>query len=179
LIVDALLLQGPRVAERILSSPSSDERTVIQQAGPERASVLLHHLSGESVRSLLNNWEPTQLVVALLIVILLLFTDSRKPIALAMCAVMAVLTIIQRSFVTPEWNSLGRQLDFIPEATSFNLRTQIWSLTRVYTGIEILKLLVGGALASYFFAMESVVKRGRSRRSADRSASEATGLTRS
>jgi hypothetical protein len=43
----------------------------------------------------------------------------------------------------------------------------------MYGGTEVLKLITGGVLASYFFAMESVVKRrkGRSRSHSEMEAS--------
>lgn len=170
------MLQGTSVADRILSNPSSDARSAIDQLGQDRSTMLLHHVSGEILRTLRNTWEPLQLVMSVLLIVLFLFTDSRKPIAIGMVVIMAALTLVQRSFLTPEWNYLGQQFDFAQAPQSFKLETQLWSVTRSYAGVEVLKLLLGGALASYLFAMESVVKRGRSRRS--ESSASAASLSR-
>jgi hypothetical protein len=74
---------------------------------------------------------------------------------------MAILTVLQHFFITPDWILLGQQADFLPEAASFSVRSQLWTLTQTYGALEILKLLIGGALASYFFAMESTKRNHR------------------
>jgi len=91
------------------------------------------------------------------------FSEQRKPIAIGMCGAMGIIVFIQHLMILPELAYTGRMLDFNQERTSFELGTRYWTLTQMYGGTEIVKLLVGGALASYFFAMESVVKKRKSR----------------
>ncbi len=163
LFVDALALQRNRVAGQILDNPTEQARININKAGPEVAGQLLRHLSGEEIRSWLNGWEQAQGVIALGMVVLLVFTEHRKPIAIGMCGAMALLTFMQHFMITPEWTYVGRELDFLGDKASFSIATRNWTLTQLYGASEIVKLLTGGALASYFFAMEAAVKRRKVR----------------
>jgi hypothetical protein len=129
----------------------------------------LHHLAAEQTRANLANWETAQIVIALAVTILLVFTDQRKFLAVSLCGVMGLLVLLQHFGVTPELSILGRSTDFQAEAASLSIRTQMWTLTQVYGVLETMKLLAGGVLASYFFAMESTVKRSKPRRTRDAS----------
>jgi hypothetical protein len=164
-LVDVLALQGDRMATRVLAVPNPDVRTILTTTGDAGPSILLHHLANEQTRANVEGWEVGQLVLALTIIVALVFTDQRKGMAIALCGVMGVLTLIQHYGITPGLNMAGRQADFMAEATAFNLRSRIWSLTQMYGAVEALKLILGGLLASYFFAMESTVKRSKSRKS--------------
>ncbi|MEI9811357.1 MAG: hypothetical protein WDO18_01205 [Acidobacteriota bacterium] len=169
LLVDTFALQGYRIAERVVNNPLPEARELVAKSGA--SPTLLRHLAGEQTRSLIDNWEPAQLVIAGVMLILLVFTDQRKIAAIAVSSAMGAAVILQHYFLTPDWILLGRQADFLPEAASFSLRARIWTITQTYGAVEILKLLAGGALASYFFVMETSMKRGR-RQSSSRSRSE-------
>ena len=170
-LVDIMALEGHRVATRILDNPSPEALSMFKMGGDAPASVLLHHLAAEQTRANLQNWEVAQMVLALTILVTLVLTEQRKVLAIVMCAVMGILAVVQHFAVTPDLNILGRNADFLPEAAAFSVRSQMWTLTMMYGGMETLKLVIGGVLTSYFFAMESTVKRGRSRRT--RSSDEA------
>jgi hypothetical protein len=167
LLVDAQALQQNRVASRVVDNPTEPARALIQAAGAEPAGQLLRHAAGEQVRSTLAGWEQMQGVIAAAMLVLLIVTDQRKPIAIGLCALMAALVAAQHFVIGPEWASLGRELDFLAEQASFSMASRNWTLTQMYGAAEVVKLLAGGALASYFFAMESVVKRRKSRSRAD------------
>ena len=164
LLVDVLALEGHRIAGRILLSPSPEAQAILKVTGDAPASALLHHLASEQTRANLGNWEIAQIVLVIAMAVPLIVTDQRKWGAVAMVGAMGLLTLIQMYGISPSLNSLGRQADFQGEAAPASLQTQIWTMTRMYGLVETLKLLIGGALASYFFAMESVVRRSKSRR---------------
>src|SRR5215831_9165394 len=94
LLVDFFALQG---------NQSTDIRDLVTKAGIVNVSPLLHHLASERVRGLIDNWEPTQFVLAAVMIVLLVFTDQRKFIAIGAIAIMGILTVIQHFFVTPDW----------------------------------------------------------------------------
>jgi hypothetical protein len=166
LLVDLFALPGNQAADRIVASQSAEIHELVSKAGAPNVTPLLHHLSGERMRALRYNWEPAQIALGMFVIILLVFTDQRKLLAIGLSAVMVILTIIQHFFITPDWIVLGQQADFLPEAASFSVRSQLMTLTQAYGALEIVKLLVGGGLASYFFVMESVrrTRRKESRR---------------
>ncbi len=163
-LVDIVALEGHRIASKILDNPSPDVKDVLAKSGTAPIGTLLHHAASEQTRAALSTWETAQLVIALLMIVLLVFTDQRKILAIAMSTVMGLLVMVQHFGVTPDLNILGRSADFLTEAASFSVRAQIWTLTQIYGAIETLKLVIGGILASYFFGMESTVKRSKSRR---------------
>ena len=163
-LVDVLALKGQRIASRILDIPIIEAKAALTKAGDAPIAPLLHHLASEQVRATLENWETAQLFIAIGIIVLLVFTDQRKILAILMATTMGLLTLIQHFGVTPDLNILGRSMDFLAESASFSTRTQVWTLTQIYGGLETVKLVIGGLLASYFFAMESTVKRAKTRR---------------
>jgi hypothetical protein len=164
-LVDILALEGHRIANLLLDSPGPDVKGVLTKAADAQVATLLHHMASEQTRAIFDNWEQAQLVLALAMLVTLVFTDQRKILAVLMCAAMAMLVLVQHFVVTPDLNSLGRSADFLAEAGSFSIRAQTWTLVQIYGGLETLKLLIGGVLASYFFGMESTVKRSKMRRS--------------
>jgi len=164
IFVDLLALERQRVANRILDIPMAEAKAALTAAGDAPVGPLLHHLANEQVRSTMESWETAQFVLAAAILVLLIFTDQRKLLAIAGTAVMGLIVVIQHFFVTPDLNILGRSVDFATETAAAVVRPDIWSLTQGYGILEMLKLLAGGALASYFFGMESTVKRSKLRR---------------
>jgi len=163
-LVDVLALESHRIAAQILDTPSLEAKAALAKASEVPIGPLLHHLAAEQRRANLNNWEATQFGLVLMILLLLIFTDQRKVLAIAMCGAMGLIVLIQHFGITPDLTILGRSADFLAESSAFNTRTKIWTLTQMYGVLETLKLVIGGVLASYFFAMESTVKRSKSRR---------------
>jgi hypothetical protein len=159
LLMDAVSLRGQGVSARLIENPPPSSKVVFTQAGEQNVAVLLRHQAAEQVRANLTNWEVAQLLIALLMLVLLGFTDQRKLGAIALAALMTVLAAVQHFGVTPEFTFLGRQADF----QAVGAAAQLWTVTQIYAGLEIMKLLVGGVLASYLFNIESVVKRTRTR----------------
>jgi hypothetical protein len=163
-LVDILALEGHRITRQVLDSPSPDVKGVLAKAGDAPVGTLLHHVDSEQTRATFETWEDAQMLLALAMAVMLVFTDQRKILAIAMCAAMGLVVLVQHFGVTPDLNILGRSVDFLAEAASFNVRTQAWTLTQIYGALETFKLVIGGVLASYFFGMESTVKRSKSRR---------------
>jgi hypothetical protein len=163
-LVDILALEGHQIATQLLDSPSPDVKAILSKSGDSGVGTLLHHAASEQTRQTFDTWEQTQLVLACTMIVMLMFTDQRKILAIAMCAMMALVVGIQHFGITPELNMLGRNTDFLADAASFNLRSQAWTLAQLYGVLETLKLMIGGVLASYFFGMESTIKRSKSRR---------------
>ncbi len=163
-LVDFLALEGHRIITRLLDNPTPDVKDILTKAENLAIGPLMHHAASERARSLLNAWENAQLVLGLAMLAILILTDQRKILAILMSAAMAFLVLIQHFFVTPDLSILGRSIDFLAESASFSVTVANLTLTQIYGALETLKLVIGGVLASYFFAMESTVKRGKTRR---------------
>lgn len=164
-LVDVLALEGHRVATRILDIPIIEAKAALAEAGTAPIAPLLHHQASEQVRATLVTWETAQLIILGVMLVVLVLTEQRKVLAVVLATAMGLLTLIQHFGVTPDLHILGRSLDFLAESAAFTVRAQVWTLTQIYAVLEVLKLVTGGVLASYFFAVESTVKRSKTRRS--------------
>jgi hypothetical protein len=163
-LVDVLSMEGHRIATGILDIPIIEAKAALAKFGEAPVEQLLHHQASEQVRSTLQNWETAQMVFAIIMLVLLTLTDQRKILAIALSVAMGFFVLIQHYVVTPDFIILGRSLDFVPETAAFATRAQVWTLTQMYAVLETLKLVTGGVMASYFFAMESAIKRSKFRR---------------
>lgn len=164
LFADILALRGSATVDRILNNPQSAEAmAAVEQAGGREAGGLLRHTIQEQVRAMLNAWGAVQLLLGLSIGVLLVVTDQRKPLAIGLCAAMTAVAAVQHYFFTPELEYQGRLLDFRSESEAFQTAARLWTLRQMFGGAELFKLLLGGVLASYLFAVEAVVRRSRRR----------------
>jgi len=157
-LVDLLALQTGHSAERFLNGPG-EASVLVEKAGRDNLATVLRHVALEDTRAMLDTWEWTQLGLAAGIGILMLFSDQRKRLGIAMLLVMTAIAFGQAFLITPQWTDFGRELDFARPGAQPVVANRIAMLTQTYGALEIVKLLVGGVLASYFFAMESTVKR--------------------
>jgi hypothetical protein len=161
ILVDLISLQTGQTGIRFLDGRDVDPTALLERAGKQNLAIGLRHVAREETRGLLTNWELAQIGLAVGIGILLFFSDQKKPLALGLCGGMFVLVLIQKFLITPEWTDAGRRLDLIADNSAPVVANHVATLAKVYTGLEAVKLMIGGSLASYFFAMESKVKHRR------------------
>jgi hypothetical protein len=70
---------------------------------------------------------------------------------------MLILTLFQHFKITPELDWTGRSIDFAPAESQ--ARDQFWKLHGIYSGIEVVKMLLAVTTAGFLFPM----RRRRSR----------------
>jgi hypothetical protein len=70
-LVDVQAMEGHRIAARILDIPIIEAKAALTKAGDAPVGQLLHHLAGEQVRAILQNWESAQLILAVFLLALL------------------------------------------------------------------------------------------------------------
>jgi hypothetical protein len=68
---------------------------------------------------------------------------------------MLVLVLFQHGALSPEIAYRGREADFPPGSTSIGTVTRLLALQQVYFGVEVVKLIAGGVLASYLFVFRT------------------------
>jgi hypothetical protein len=114
-----------------------DRFLATRPADPDRAAerVLLRRNAGEENNFLFANWELTELVLGVGLLIIAART-GRLPATLTVS--MLAIVAAQHFFLTPEITELGRHE---PVTAHF------WMLHGIYSGIEILKLALGAVLA--------------------------------
>jgi hypothetical protein len=68
---------------------------------------------------------------------------------------MLVLVLLQFGAISPEIAYRGRETDFPPGSTNIGSVTRLMALQQVYFGVEVVKLIAGGLLASYLFVFRT------------------------
>ncbi len=177
ILVSILVLQNPGWAEHLLTDPSDGAKVLFTKIGESDARLVMDYVVSEQNRSYLSTWENAQMVIAVGMVVILALSSQRRFLPIAMVCGMLGLVLFQHLGVTPELMFRGRQADFLPEESAFSVAARLRTLTQIYAGAEAVKLLLGGVLASYFFAATAGTrvrkrKRGRGPQSASRSSIE-------
>ena len=135
--VDDLLKESPRAAAEVLS-----------KLGQPHARSLLRFQAAELNRWYFTVWEWCQLVLGVGLLITLVLSRRRSPVAAALCLLMLAATLAMRTFLTPAIIDLGRALDFMPATQPSPTRDRFWTLHSAYSIIEVIKLVCGLVLAA-------------------------------
>ncbi len=153
--------QNFRSVDRLLESPSPQASAQFDKLGRDGARTLLRYHVGEQNRWYFETWELAQFAVGALLIAAQLFGPARDRIVLAMAALMFAAVLVEHWYLTPEIVRLGRLMDFAAPGQIAAERSHFWTLHGAYSGIEVLKLVLGIALAA------KLVVRSRRRRTKD------------
>jgi hypothetical protein len=99
-------------------------------------------------------WQQLQILVGAVLGVCLFLATQRRTFPLILCGMMFGMVLFELR-LTPELTYLGRETDFPPGMNSVGLVQRLWALEQVYGGVEIVKLLAGGILASYLFVFRT------------------------
>ncbi|MGH9611939.1 MAG: hypothetical protein ACRD4P_02545 [Bryobacteraceae bacterium] len=144
----------------VLANPAPLAARLIQPLGPERSRELLRSLVGEENRRYFQTWELAQFGLGLILGAVLLL-DRRSWLLPSLCGIMLSLVAFLHFRVTPEMVWLQRTVEFIPDGVSTPERTHFMTLHHVYSTIEVIKILLGLAIAGILFT----IRPGRRHRS--------------
>jgi hypothetical protein len=136
-----------RGVDRLLAQPNSAAAVEFKTLGPGAARALLRYQVSEQNRRYFTTWEEAQLAVGLFFFFLALFSKEGK-FSLALALGMLLIVVLQRFLLTPQIVSLGREIDFIPPEVSSPTRSRFWVLHGAYSGVELLKWVLGLTLAA-------------------------------
>ena len=145
---------------RVLANLAPLAARLIQPLGPERSRELLRSLVGEENRRYFQSWELAQFGLGLILGAVLLL-DRRGWLLPSLCGIMLLLVAFLHFRVTPEMVWLQRTVEFIPDGVSTPERTHFMTLHHVYSTIEVIKILLGLAIAGILFT----IRPGRRHRS--------------
>ena len=140
--------QNFRGVDRLLAQPNPAVAVEIKTLGPDAARALLRYQVSEQNRRYFETSEEAQLAVGLFFFLLVLFGSKESKFSLALALGMLLIVALQRFLLTPQIVSLGRQIDFIPPDVSSPSRSRFWVLHGAYTGVELLKWVLGLTLAA-------------------------------
>ena len=138
-----------------LNSPPAPVSEIVNKIGYDATAQLVRHSTAEVLRRITDSWELGQIILAFALGGCLFLATQRRIFPLVLCGLMLILVVFQHSAVSPELAYRGRDADFPPGNTNVGIITRLWALRQVYFGVEIVKLLAGGVLASYLFVFRT------------------------
>jgi hypothetical protein len=141
-----------RAVDAMLGAPPPEAAKMIQTLGHSNARQLLRYLAGEENRSYFETWEIAQIVLGLALTGILLFGVENRLLA-SLAGAMLILALFQHFKITPDMLWLGRSIDFVPAAAESQARDQFWKLHGIYSGIEVVKMLLAITVAGFLFPM--------------------------
>lgn len=152
--------------DRLLNSPDPAAAKMIRTLGLENARMLLRHQVAEQNRFYFESWEWSQIALGIALVVTLFFASKGNLWVLGFSLAMLILVIFVRVMVTPEITGLGRGIDFVPKGVPSPARDQFWRFHAAYSGIEVMKLIIGVGLVGYLF-WHRAKRKSRGRREVD------------
>jgi hypothetical protein len=147
IFMDFTAIQNFRSVDRFLSAPGPLGAEQIKAiGGRSEARVFLRAGAAETNRFLFEQWEYTQLALALVLLTVFVFGHGDVPrAALLLAILMMAIVAADRFLLTGEITRLGRLLDF-PNTPGAD-EALFWKLHGVYSGLELLKIALGLGVA--------------------------------
>jgi hypothetical protein len=154
-----VVLQNLHSAATLISSPAAPVASMIKLLGSDQMALLLHHQAAEQNRNIMYVWQQAQIVLGVVMAGCLYFATQKRMLSLVFCGIMLSLVLFQFWAITPEMAYRGRETDFPPGSTASGNMIRASLLYEMLVVTEVLKLIVGGILASYLFAFRTSRKR--------------------
>lgn len=147
------------VIDQVLAAPAA--ASLIARMGADNARLFLRYFAASCNHTILNYWEWAQVIFGITLAATLFFARYVSRVAAAACAVMVLLVLFVHFVIAPELAFVDRNLGADPA-----VQRNAGMLSGVYSAIEIVKFLIGAALAAYLFAFKNGSRR-RVRRELD------------
>ena len=144
-------------ADRILTAPPPAASAIIRTLGHDQARMFLRYQAAEENRAYFATWETVQLLIGIALTVLLLFSTHVNRLLVGLCGLMVLLVGFMHFALTPEITFAGRAFDFVPSDAGG--RGHFWVLHGLYSGLEILKLILGCVVAGYLFVFKTRMRR--------------------
>ena len=147
----------------LLASPSATTGKALKLLGPVTVKELLFQQVGESNRSLFNFWGYTQLTLATLVFLLLLFfTTVRRPV-LGLSLGMLLMALLMNVFLIPRIGAIGREIRAGTRVDPVEALEKFKLLHMGFTLFELAVALLGLILAALLLRARSKSTRMRRR----------------
>jgi hypothetical protein len=146
IFADVAVTQNFQTVDRFLSAPGSVGAAVeLNRMGRDRERVILRRNAGEENNFLFENWERMELMLGAALLATLFFGERPNKLMLGAALAMWLIVVAQHFALSPQVTELGRKIADQPGDDSLN--KTFWMFHGIYSGSEILKLLVGLGLA--------------------------------
>ncbi len=146
ILTDIAVTQNFQTVDRFLQAPGSvTASTELNKIGRAEERAVLRRNAGEENNWIFLNWERVELALGGVLFALLLFGARPQKLMLGLCLAMLLIVAAEHFFLTSQITDLGRRVDDLP-ATDPETR-RFWLLHGIYSGLDILKLVLGFAFA--------------------------------
>jgi hypothetical protein len=145
----AFVVAGQNFAqvERILETPPGQIAKDMDELGADVVRQMFRYQAAESNRFIFQLWGIVQLGVGVTFLSAVTITAHRNRVLIIGGAVMLLITCIQTMYLVPSMTALGRQFDFLP-LTANSPERELHRTLHIWSEIlEVLKLVIGLALA--------------------------------
>ena len=153
ILTDIAVTQNFQTVDRFLAAPGNPATSAeLNQIGRPLERAILRRNAAEENNFLFTNWERSELALGSLLFLILVFGDRPRKLLMGLSLAMLVIVAAEHFLLTPPIVDLGRVIDELPPASPVYKR--FWMLHGAYSGLDILKMLLGAA-----FAFRLVVRR--------------------
>jgi hypothetical protein len=145
ILADIAVTRNFNTVERFLANPgSASTASEIDAIGRDREREILRRNAAEENNGIFHDWERAELVVGAALIALLALERARV-IDLAIAGGMIAIVAVQALALSPRIAALGRLIPSVPAGDP--VVAHFWTMHGIYSGSEILKLLLGFALS--------------------------------
>ena len=147
IFADLAVTQNFQTVDRFLAAPGSTGTSVeLNRMGREQARLILRRNAGEENNFMFQNWERAEMVLGVALLATLFFGQRPNRLMLTAALTMYLIVAVQHFFLSPQVTDMGRRLADLPDDVALTKR--FWTFHGIYSGSEILKLLLGFGLAA-------------------------------
>ena len=147
ILTDVAVTQNFQTVDRFLQSPGSPATSIrLNEVGRARERLLLRRNAAEENNWIFENWERVELIVGAALFFVLLFGERPQKLMLGLCLGMLAIVAAEHFLLTPQIIDLGRLVDDLPPADPASRKFR--ALHGIYSGLDILKLVVGLGFAA-------------------------------
>ncbi len=142
-----VMYQNGLNVEKIMNNPPGPVAKDIEDLGSDITRMLLRYQVSEMNRFLYQTWGIAQIGIGLAFVSAVTFTSHRSKFLIIGAFVAILLEAFQVLYTTQSMLALGRSFDFLPLNAALKERDLYQGYATMNTVAEVIKLLVGFALA--------------------------------
>ena len=135
--------RGFGTVETILTQANPTFVSQTKPLGPAVTRLTVRYVLAEQNRWLFRNWENMQLALGVVLFCYLLFGTLEGKVSLGVMLAMILLTLLQRSLISPELGVTARVMEYAPGDLAAQERARFWLLHNAYLGVEALKFGFG------------------------------------
>jgi hypothetical protein len=146
IVTDVAVTQNFQAVDRFLEAPGNPVTSAqLNDIGRAQERVILRRNAGAENNWIFLNWERVEFFIGGGLFLLLLFGERPQKSMLGLSLALILIVATEHFLLTPRITELGRTVDELVK-TDPQYKT-FWSLHGLYSGLDILKMLVAFGMA--------------------------------